>query len=31
MLPTLVTWLTHAEAPLVSGLGERLEEIGRQG
>jgi hypothetical protein len=28
-LPTLVTWLTHAEAPLMGGLAERLEEIGR--
>jgi hypothetical protein len=28
-LPTLVTWLTHVEAPLVTELPRRLEEIGR--
>jgi hypothetical protein len=28
-MPTLVTWLTHAEAPLVSELPRQLEEIGR--
>ena len=28
-MPTLVTWLTHEEAPLMSELPRRLVEIGR--
>ena len=28
-IPSLVTWLTHAEAPLVTELPRRLREIGQ--
>ena len=30
-MPTLVTWLTHEEVPLVTELPRRLEEIGWAG